>query len=94
VAAVAVVLLARRRIEAARVPTEEEQPAGGGLTVGDRTPDTCWKLGMLYVNRADPALFVEKRFGLGYTINFGNPRAWAAIAVLAALIVGSILLLR
>lgn len=94
VAAVAVVLLARRRLEAARVPTEEEQPTGGELTVGDRTPDTCWKLGMFYVNRADTALFVEKRFGLGYTINFGNPWAWAAIAVLAALIAGSILLLR
>jgi uncharacterized membrane protein len=94
VAAVAVVLLARRRMEAARVPTEEEQPGGGELTVGDRTPDACWKLGMFYVNRADPALFVEKRFGLGYTINFGNPWAWVAIAVLVALIAGSILLLR
>jgi uncharacterized membrane protein len=27
-------------------------------------------------NRADPALFVEKRMGLGYTLNLGNPFSW------------------
>jgi uncharacterized membrane protein len=43
--------------------------------VGDRTRDECWKLGLFYVNRNDPALFVEKRFGIGWTVNFGNPRA-------------------
>lgn len=44
--------------------------------VGDRTPDECWKAGMFYVNRGDPALLVEKRFGIGYTLNFGRPAAW------------------
>jgi len=34
---------------------------------------------MLYVNREDPAFFVEKRFGIGYTINFGNPITWIVI---------------
>lgn len=34
-----------------------------------------WVLGMFYVNREDPSMFVERRFGLGYTINFGNPKA-------------------
>lgn len=52
--------------------------------VGDRTPDECWKGGMFYVNRDDPALMVEKRFGIGYTLNFGRPAAW----VLTALILG------
>lgn len=51
---------------------------------GDRTPDECWKFGILYVNRDDPAFFVEKRFGIGYTINLGNP---AAVAALTAFIV-------
>jgi uncharacterized membrane protein len=32
---------------------------------------------MFYVNRNDPAFFVEKRFGLGYTLNFGHPLSWA-----------------
>ena len=25
------------------------------------------------MNKADPAVLVEKRFGVGYTVNFGNP---------------------
>ncbi len=52
--------------------------------VGDRTPDECWKLGVFYFNREDPALFVEKRFGVGWTVNFANPRA--------LLVVGAVLL--
>jgi uncharacterized membrane protein len=43
---------------------------------GDGTPDECWKLGMFYCNPADPAIFVEKRFGIGYTLNFGNSAMW------------------
>ncbi len=50
--------------------------------VGDRTPDECWKLGILYFNRDDPAFFVEKRFGLGYTVNFANPWTWVFLGVL------------
>jgi uncharacterized membrane protein len=30
---------------------------------------------MFYVNRDDPSILVERRFGFGYTINFGNPKA-------------------
>ena len=38
-------------------------------------------LGVFYVNRNDPSLFVEKRFGLGYTVNFGNPKAVGLLVV-------------
>ena len=38
----------------------------------DGTPDRCWKLGQIYYNPDDPAIMVEKRFGLGYTLNFGH----------------------
>ena len=34
-----------------------------------------WVLGVFYVNRDDPSLMVERRFGFGYTVNFGNPKA-------------------
>ena len=51
--------------------------------MGDRTADAAWKLGMFYVNRQDPALLVEKRFGIGYTFNFGNPWSWVLVALLA-----------
>jgi uncharacterized membrane protein len=55
--------------------------ASGGPPVGDTTPDARWFLGHLYLNPADPTLFVEKRMGLGYTLNLGNPVAWVVIAV-------------
>jgi uncharacterized membrane protein len=45
----------------------------------ESTPDECWSLGDVYNNPDDPALFVAKRLGWGYTINFGNPQAkWVA----------------
>jgi uncharacterized membrane protein len=40
-----------------------------------------WVLGAFYVNRDDPSLMVEKRFGFGYTLNFGNPKAIAILAI-------------
>lgn len=47
-----------------------------GSVIGDRTADDRWRWGMFYVNPDDPAFFVEKRFGLGYTLNFGHPLSW------------------
>lgn len=34
-----------------------------------------WRGGFFYVDPEDPALFVPKRWGIGYTLNYGNPRA-------------------
>ncbi len=45
-----------------------------------------WKAGVFYVNPSDPALFVPKRYGIGYTINFGNRWAWLVMGILAVLI--------
>lgn len=54
-------------------------PPGAG---GDNTPDAAWRWGgLFYVNREDPALFVPKRMGLGYTINFGHAGAWWALGL-------------
>jgi uncharacterized membrane protein len=59
-------------------------------SASDGTPDKCWKLGQIYINPSDPALVVEKRFGLGYTLNFGNRALWwilmAAVLVFALVI--------
>src|SRR5699024_12277234 len=49
----------------------------------DRDDDMYWKLGQFYVNKNDPALFLEKRFGVGWTINFANP--WAVISLVAVI---------
>lgn len=51
---------------------------GANRTDGDvvnRDDDRSWKLGMFYVNREDPSMFVQKRFGIGWTVNFGRPAA-------------------
>ena len=58
--------------------------AANGVPVGDTTPDSCWFLGHLYFNRRDPTLFVEKRMGLGYTLNLGNPVSWLVMVVFVA----------
>jgi len=48
-------------------------------TAVDRIDDRFWKLGAIYVNPDDPSLFVEKRFGVGWTINLGN--RWGVIGI-------------
>jgi uncharacterized membrane protein len=62
-----------------------------GEPVGDRTPDECWKAGMIYYNPDDPALWIEKRFGIGWTINMGNPRAWLFLG--GVLVFGAVIVL-
>ncbi len=46
-----------------------------------------WVLGMFYVNREDPSIFVERRFGFGYTLNLGNPKAIALLCGFFGLII-------
>ena len=41
----------------------------------DRDDDKHWILGIIYYNPDDPSLFVEHRFGVGWTINVGNRKA-------------------
>ncbi|MEJ2665034.1 MAG: DUF5808 domain-containing protein, partial [Spirochaetia bacterium] len=65
-----------------------------GKTAGkeiNRDDDRYWKLGSFYYNPEDPALFVEKRFGIGYTSNFARPFTWVLMALLLLLIAGAII---
>ena len=55
------------------------------VTAGDGTPDKYWKLGVIYFNPDDAALFVEKRAGIGYTMNFGRVSAWIIMALVLVL---------
>jgi uncharacterized membrane protein len=64
----------------------------GGPPIGDRTPDDCWKLGLLYVNPADPSILVEKRIGIGYTLNFGNRWTWGVLALVLVPLAGWLIL--
>jgi uncharacterized membrane protein len=60
----------------------------------DNTPDEFWRLGSIYYNPADPAVFVQKRIGFGYTLNLGNPAAWVAMGILAAAVAAFVLVAR
>ena len=42
--------------------------------IGFRDDDQYWYGDFFYNNPDDPAVFVPKRYGLGWTVNFGNPR--------------------
>jgi uncharacterized membrane protein len=43
---------------------------------GTTQNDHYWKIGVFYVNADDPALFVSKRTGIGWTLNFGHRISW------------------
>lgn len=45
----------------------------------NRDDDRYWKLGLIYVNPHDPAVFVEKRFGIGWTLNFARLGSWLVL---------------
>ena len=61
------------------------------LGVTDVDEDRYWKGGLIYVNREDPSIFVEKRFGVGWTMNFANPRGYIVVILpLAVLLLVSI----
>ena len=56
-------------------------------------PDEGWK-GAFYSNPNNSALFVPKRFGIGYTLNFGNPWSWLIIALLMLLVAVPVFIFR
>ena len=66
----------------------KHSPIGGSH--GEEADPKRWKWGVFYVAPEDPSLFVEKRWGGGYTINFGIPAGrrigWGMLAVFAAMI--------
>jgi uncharacterized membrane protein len=67
-----------------RMPSPQRPEPDSTRPVGDRTEDRFWKLGVFYFDRDDPSVMVEKRFGIGYTMNFAHPVAWVIILLLVA----------
>jgi uncharacterized membrane protein len=43
----------------------------------DPTPNECWRGGIIYYNPNDAALFVQRRDGMGFTVNLANRWSWA-----------------
>lgn len=65
-----------------KIPHEENRPQI------ERDDDRYWKLGQFYFNKNDPSIFVEKRFGIGWTNNWAHPLSWIFIIVIIALAIG------
>ena len=71
-----------------RLPDE----TGAAIPTGkvNRDDDRYWILGQFYYNPDDPALFLEKRFGIGWTMNFARPLAW--VLLLAPLLLVAVII--
>ncbi len=67
-----------------RIEVTFEDETTSGIT--DVDDDSYWKAGAIYVNKNDPSIFVEKRFGIGWTINFGHPISYIILFVPIVLI--------
>ncbi len=70
-----------------RVKTDKEQK-----DIVDADDDEHWRLGSIYFNKEDPSLFVNKRFGIGMTLNFAHKGAWVFMAVILLVVLASVLL--
>lgn len=56
---------ATKRINAT-IPIEDSMES-------QQSDDQFWKWGLFYFNKDNPDLFVEKKYGVGWTINFARP---------------------
>ncbi len=73
------------RLNRARTPYASVSENSPAPVAGDGTLDEHWRLGVLYFNPEDSALFVEKRFGIGYTLNFARGTSWFILLMVLAL---------
>ena len=89
-AAILVIVSYRMGQEGVRLAAPSEAPTG----LVARDDDRLWKGGMLYFNPNDPAILVPKRFGIGWTLNFGHWLAWLVIPAIVAVTVALRLLVR
>ncbi|MBP2071768.1 DUF1648 domain-containing protein [Thermoanaerobacterium butyriciformans] len=82
IAAIVISVMTGQGGERIKIDRENDKPSSV-----DRDDDRYWKGGLIYYNPDDPALFVEKRFGVGWTVNFARPSIWVGIIVLILIIV-------
>jgi uncharacterized membrane protein len=74
------------RGDAAAIATERAVDAAVDAPDDDR----YWKAGIFYVNGDDPSLFVQRRFGVGWTVNLGHPAGVIIGVAVLVLVVGLI----
>ncbi|MEO6078870.1 MAG: hypothetical protein ABIQ86_03720 [Steroidobacteraceae bacterium] len=56
----------------------------------DPMPDACWKGGLFYFNRQDPALVVPARSGVGFSYNYARPSVCVVIVVILAFSIAAV----
>jgi uncharacterized membrane protein len=56
--------------------------AGTRPGTGPQEVDPDHYQGVFYVNRDDPKVWVPKRYGIGWTLNFGRPASWVILGVI------------
>ncbi|WP_330277303.1 hypothetical protein OG205_17480 [Lentzea sp. NBC_00516] len=77
--AVVVVWLIRAGDAGHRLDRDDSEDTG----VAQRDDDRHWHVGgLVYANRADPALLVHQRVGSRWTLNLGHPASWLTLAAL------------
>ncbi|WP_255771570.1 DUF1648 domain-containing protein [Pseudarthrobacter sulfonivorans] len=86
-AAVVVVIVVLARNNRERGQNGEDT----GLT--HRDDDKYWRGGLFYINREDHALLVPRRFGIGWTLNWANPRTAMLLAGVVA-VIGLVVIFR
>lgn len=69
----------------------EQSTAAGALT-GGLADNAHWFWRVLYINRKDPSMMVESRFGIGYTMNYGNWMSVLFTSVFVALLLTLVVL--
>jgi len=57
----------------------------------DKQNHELWKWGILYYNSSDPSIWVEKRIGFGWTLNFAHSESWFIIFAILAIPVAFLL---
>ncbi len=85
----AIVLAVKTGQSGSRIGVTSKDTEGVGVT---RDDDSLWKLGMFYYNKDDPAVFVEKRFGAGWTNNWARWQSWLVLAGIIAIVAVSAIL--
>jgi uncharacterized membrane protein len=65
-------------VKGLRIRAEMREIAGPG-SLESAAPTEGWIGGLIYYNKRDPALWVGRRIGVGWTVNFAQPMAWVIV---------------
>jgi len=82
--AYAIILAVKTGQSGSKIKSSIDKKTGTEIT---RDDDSLWKLGMFYYNKDDPAVFIEKRFGAGWTNNWARWQSWLFIGIIVCIIV-------